>query len=169
LGPLMMGLLCLALACVAGARTDRLTDTLAAADTLHAADSARADTARRSDSTRSADADSAAASQLAVVVDSASLKQQNTATQQGQTKGQQGAGVNNASPMCCVGGGHVHRHGDYQLSPMAATIANALVFVPRDRSWFPVASRGRHMMVDIGRADLTLGGDTTARSAYLDA
>jgi len=169
LGPLMMGLLCLALACVAGARTDRLTDTLAAADTLHAADSARADTARRSDSTRSADADSAAASQLAVVVDSASLKQQNNATQQGQTKGQQGGGGDNTSPMCCVGGGHVHRHGDYQLSPMAATIANALVFVPRDRAWFPVASRGRRMMVDIGRADLTLGGDSTARSAYLDA
>jgi hypothetical protein len=167
LGPLIMGVLCLALACVAGARTDHLTDTLAAADTLHAADSARADTVRRSDSTRSADADSAAASQLAVVVDSASLKQQN-ATQQGQTKNPQSS-ASNALPMCCLGGAHVHRHGDYQLSAMAATIANALVFVPRDRNWFPVASRGKHMMVDIGRADLTLGGDSTSRAAYLDA
>ena len=69
LGPVLIGVLCLALACVAGARTDRLGDTLSVADTLHATDSARADTLRRIDSTRSADADSAAASHLAVVVD----------------------------------------------------------------------------------------------------
>lgn len=168
LGPLLMGVLCLALACVAGARTDRLTDTLAVADTLHAADSARADTVRRSDSTRSADADSAAASQLAVVVDTATLKQQNAATQQGHTKGQQGSGASTL-PMCCVGGGPLHRHGDFELSQMAGTIANALVFVPRDRSWFPVASRGKRMMVDIGRADLTLGGDSISRAAYTEA
>jgi hypothetical protein len=52
---------------------------------------------------------------------------------------------------------------------MAANVANALVFVPRDRSWFPVASRGKRMMVDIGRADLTLGGDSISRAAYVEA
>jgi hypothetical protein len=168
LGPVLIGVLCLALACVAGARTDRLVDTMAAADTLHAADSARADTVRRIDSTRSADADSAAASQLAMVVDSATIKQQNTATQQGKTKGQQGRGGSTV-PMCCAAGGQAHHHSDFLLSPMAATVANALVFVPRDRAWFPVASRGKHMLVDIGRADLTLGGDSASRAAYIEA
>jgi hypothetical protein len=167
LGPVLIGVLCLALACVAGARTDRLSDTLAAADTLRAADSARADTARRIDSTRAADADSAAASQLAVVVDSATLKQQNAATQQGQSTGSSTGGA--ASATCCVSVGRTHRHGEAQLSPMAATIANALVFVPRDRNWFPVASRGRRMLVDIGRADLKLAKDSASRAAYIEA
>jgi hypothetical protein len=102
-----------------------------------------------------------------VVVDTASLKQQNSASQQGQTKGQ-GTGAN-ALPMCCVGGARMHHHGDADLSPIAATIANGLVFVPRDRNWFPVASRGRKMLVDIGRADLTLAGDSISRAAYLEA
>ena len=165
LGPVLIGVLCLALACVAGARTDHLVDTLAAADTVHAADSARADTVRRIDSTRSADADSAAASQIAVVVDSAALKQQNSATQQGTSKGA-GAGE---SAMCCTTGAHMHRHGEFQLSAAAATIANGLVFVPRDRNWFPVASRGRHMLIDIGRADVKLGKDSASKAAYLEA
>ena len=61
LGPLLTGVLCLALACVAGARTDRLSDTLAASDSVRAVDSAHvADTLRRVDSVRAADADSAA-------------------------------------------------------------------------------------------------------------
>src|ERR1041385_1665051 len=91
LGPLLTGVLCLALACVAGARTDRLSDTIAAADSARAraVDSAHvADTLRRVDSVRAADADSAAASQLAVVVDSATLKQ--GAAQQGTASSAQG-------------------------------------------------------------------------------
>ena len=164
LGPLLTGVLCLALACVAGARTDRLSDTLAAADSARVIDSVRvADTLRRVDSVRSADADSAAASQLAVVVDSATLKQ--GAAQQGATKSSQSPPDHSS---CCVSM-HLHRHGDRPLSPLADSIANGLVFVPRDRSWFPVASRGRHMLVDIGRIDIALKSDSVTRAAYVEA
>ena len=163
LGPLLTGVLCLALACVAGARTDRLSDTIAAADSARAVDSAHvADTLRRVDSVRAADADSAAASQLAVVVDSATLKQ--GAAQQGTASSVQPS--NRSS--CCVSM-HLHRHGDRPLSPLADSIANGLVFVPRDRNWFPVASRGRHMLVDIGRIDVTLKSDSLTRAAYVEA
>jgi hypothetical protein len=159
LGPLLIGVLCLALACVAGARTDRLGDTLSVTDTLHAqvADS----TQRHTDSTRAADADSAAASQLAVVVDSATLKQESAPKQQGSSNLPQGT--------CCDMGLRLHRHGEQLLSPLADSIANSLVFVPRDRAWFSVASRGKHMLVDIGRADITLKRDSASRAAYLEA
>jgi hypothetical protein len=167
LGPVLIGVLCLALACVAGARTDRLGDTLTVADTLHAADSARADTLRRIDSTRSADADSAAASQLAVVVDSATLKQQSAASQQGGTKN--GQNSSSIGTSCCDSGLRMHRHGEKPLSPLADSIANSLVFIPRDRTWFPVASRGKHMLVDIGRVDLTIKPDSASRAGYLEA
>src|SRR5213076_510660 len=167
LGPVLIGVLCLALACVAGARTDRLGDTLTVADTLHAIDSARADTLRRIDSTRSADADSAAASQLAVVVDSATLKQQSTPSQQGATKTEQTGNPGTGS--CCDTGLRLHRHGERPLSRVADSIANGLVFVPRDRTWFPVASRGRHIVVDIGRLDLILKSDSVSQAGYLEA
>jgi hypothetical protein len=166
LGPLLAGVLCLALACVAGARTDRLSDTIAAADSarVRAVDSAHvADTLRRVDSVRAADADSAAASQLAVVVDSATLKQ--GAAQQGAASSGQGAS-NHSS--CCVSM-HMHRHGDRPLSPLADSLANGLVFVPRDRNWFPVASRGKHMLVDIGRIDIAIKSDSASRAAYIEA
>ncbi|HEY7235121.1 MAG TPA: hypothetical protein VH539_13290 [Gemmatimonadaceae bacterium] len=167
LAPLLIGVLCLALACVAGARTDRLADTLTVTDTLHAIDSARAaDTLRKIDSTRSADADSAAASQLAVVVDSATLKQ-GTLTQQG--SGSKGANLSNRGTSCCTATVHLHRHGEHPLSPAADSIANGLVFVPSDRAWFQVASRGKHMLVDIGRIDLTLKSDSVSRAAYQEA
>jgi hypothetical protein len=167
LGPLLVGVLCLALACVAGARTDRLTDTAAAADSARAAESARvADTLRRVDSARSADADSAAASQLAMVVDSTTLKQSAPA-QQGSTSQRAQAASPRAS--CCEATMHLHRHGDRPLSPLADSIGNGLVFIPRDRTWFQVASRGRHMLVDIGRIDLTLKSDSVTRAAYIEA
>ncbi|HKW47980.1 MAG TPA: hypothetical protein VJN70_11060 [Gemmatimonadaceae bacterium] len=166
LGPVLIGILCLALACVAGARTDRLGDTLTVADTLHTVDSTHvADTLRKSDSTRAAAADSAAASQLAVVVDSATLKQ--GTSQQGSVSGaNQGRGH---SSECCQTMQLLHHHGDRPLSPVADSIASRLVFVPTDRSWFPVASRGRHMLVDIGRVDLTLKSDSMSRAGYLEA
>jgi hypothetical protein len=166
LGPLLTGVLCLALACVAGARTDRLSDTIAAADSAraHAVDSAHvADTLRRVDSVRAADADSAAASQLAVVVDTATLKQ--GAAQQGAASSSQGAS-NRSSYSVSM---HLHRHGDRPLSPLADSLANGLVFVPRDRNWFPVASRGKHMLVDIGRIDVAIKSDSVTRAAYVEA
>lgn len=157
LGPLLIGVLCLALACVAGARTDRLGDTLTVTDTLHTqpSDSGQPHT----DSTRAADADSAAASQLAMVVDSSTLKQDNGPAQQGSS----------ATKSCCDMGLRLHRHGEQLLSPLADSIANSLVFVPRDRTWFSVASRGKHMLVDIGRADITLKHDSVSRAAYVEA
>jgi len=164
LGPVLIGVLCLALACVAGARTDKLGDTLSVADTSHASqraiDSARTDTLRKIDSTRSAAADSAAASQLAVVVDSATLKQ-GTPTQQGKNRPQ-------AQSSCCETV-HMHRHGERPLSPVADSIANGLVFVPSDRTWFPVASRGHHMLVDIGRVDLNVKSDSVSRAGFQEA
>ena len=166
LGPLLTGVLCLALACVAGARTDRLSDTIAAADSAraHAADSAHvADTLRRVDSVRAADADSAAASQIAVVVDSATLKQ--GAAQQGAASSGQGAS-NRSS--CCLSM-RMRRHGEQPLSPLADSLANGLVFVPLDRNWFQVASRGKHMLVDIGRIDVSIKSDSVSRAAYLEA
>jgi hypothetical protein len=167
LGPLLVGVLCLALACVAGARTDRLDTIAAATDSTRALDSARvADTLRRVDSVRSADADSAAASQLAVVVDSATLKDPSTASQQGKSKSPP---ASSSRSSCCDAGLHLHRHGEHPLSPLADSIANGLVFVPGDRAWFPVASRGHHMLVDIGRIDLTLKSDSATRAAYVEA
>jgi len=163
LGPILVGALCLALACVAGARTDKLADstvagTVHAIDTVHAVDTV----SRRVDSARAADADSAAASQLAVVVDSATLRQ--GAAQQGTaSKGQ----TTNAAPSST--GLHLHRHGGHPLSALADSISNGLVFVPRDRGWFPVASRGKHMLVDIGRIDIKLKSDSATRAAYLEA
>jgi hypothetical protein len=164
LGPILFGVLCLALACVAGARTDRLADSTVA-DTAHAIDSTHAvDTvSRRVDSARAADADSAAASQLAVVVDSATLKQ--GAAQQGATS--KGGQTTTSAPSST--GLHLHRHGEHPLSPLADSISNGLVFVPRDRSWFPVASRGKHMLVDIGRIDIKLKSDSASRAAYQEA
>ena len=162
LGPILVGVLCLALACVAGARTDRLADSTVA-DTTHATDTVHtADTvSRRVDSARAAAADSAAASQLAVVVDSATLKQ--GATQQGSSKGQTMTSAPSSTGL------HLHHHGGHPLSPLADTISNGLVFVPRDRSWFPVASRGKHMLVDIGRIDIKLKSDSATRAAYQEA
>lgn len=163
LGPILIGVLCLALACVAGARTDRLGDTLSVTDTLHV--QVPDSTQRHSDSTRSADADSAAASQLAVVVDSATLKQESAAKQQGSSS----IGPSGRQSSCCDLGLSLHRHGEQLLSPLADSIANSLVFVPRDRTWFSVASRGKHMLLDIGRADLTLKSDSAAKAAYVEA
>jgi hypothetical protein len=64
---------------------------------------------------------------------------------------------------------HLHRHGEHPLSPVADSIAGGLVFVPTDRNWFPVASRGHHMLVDIGRIDLTLKSDSVSRAGFLEA
>jgi hypothetical protein len=138
-----------------------LADSVAATDSTHLVDSARvADTLRKVDSVRAASADSAAASQLAMVVDSATLKL-GSPSQQGSAKGQPSS--------CCESTVHMHRHGEKPLSPLADSIANRLVFVPRDRAWFPVASRGKRMMVDIGRIDITLRSDSATRAAYLEA
>lgn len=139
LAPVLLGILSLALACVAGERTDRLGDTLRVSDTLHVA-SAEVPT----DTTPAA----------AVPRDSMLGRQDTVALQQGGS-----ARVNSST----------HHHATALLSPRADSIAADLVFVPRNRIWFTAASRGKQMLVDIGRADLAPKLDSTARAAYLEA
>ena len=176
LAPVFLGVLCLALACVAGERTDRLSDTLRVSDTLHVTDAvpdtsrATADSVATADSTRAAGADSAAAAQVAMVVDTALLRREQAAQQQGSSK--QGSSKQGSAPptsSCCQSSTRMHRHAMRALSPLADSIAQLLVFVPRDRTWFTVASRGRRMLVDIGRIDVPLTRDSITLAAFQEA
>jgi hypothetical protein len=162
LGPVLFGILCLALACVAGERTDRLSDTLSVADTLHVPEGSR-----RADSAASATDDSLAAAQIAVSVDSVVLRD-TVARQQGVAPGGATASTSPA-PSSTQSGSRMHRHAMRALSPLAESIANGLVFVPGDRAWFTAASRGKRMFVDLGRVDIALGTDSVTRRAYQEA
>lgn len=167
LGPMFFGVLCLALACVAGERTDRLGDTLTVADTMHVAD-----TSHPSDSIASANADSAAASQIAVAIsDSTGQGKDSVARQQGAaTKVPPlNPAQSSTTPSGTQTGSRMHRHAMRALSPLAETIANGLVFVPVDRAWFTAASRGKRMLVDLGRVDAPLANDSLTRRAYQEA
>lgn len=55
------------------------------------------------------------------------------------------------------------------LSPRAESLAVRMVFVPRTQTWFVAAARGRRMLVDIGRVDADLRGDSLRRGAYREA
>ena len=55
------------------------------------------------------------------------------------------------------------------LSPRAESLATRMVFVPRTQSWFVTAARGKRMLVDVGRVDANLKGDTLRRAAYREA
>lgn len=55
------------------------------------------------------------------------------------------------------------------LSPRAESLAVRMVFVPRTQSWFVAAARGRRMLVDVGRVDADLRGDSLRRGAYREA
>jgi hypothetical protein len=63
----------------------------------------------------------------------------------------------------------MHRHAMRALSPLAESIANGLVFYNVDRAWFTAASRGKRMLVDLGRVDVKIGNDSTSRHAYQEA
>lgn len=149
LAPVLFGILLLGLACVAGVRTDRLADTVAVVDSL----------SRASD-------DSLAAQQIAVSQPAGIGG--DTARQQGEPAATSGTGggrrvestSNGTSP---------HRHARRMLSPLADSIAEYLVVVPADRAWFTAASRGRRMLVDLGRIDMRLGTDSSSRAAYDEA
>ncbi|HKO16428.1 MAG TPA: hypothetical protein VJU87_09315 [Gemmatimonadaceae bacterium] len=136
LAPVFLGILSLALACVAGERTDRLGDTLTATDTLHVVSDVMPDTI------------------VQTAPDSAAATQDTVALQQGAAA---------ESPKS------IHHHARAMLSPRADSIADELVFVPRNRVWFTVASRGQHLLVDIGRADLPGKLDSLTRDGYLEA
>ena len=58
-----------------------------------------------------------------------------------------------------------HRR-DPRLSPLADSIAQALVFVPRDQTWFTGAARGKRMLLDIGRVDIEVRKDSARAEAY---
>jgi hypothetical protein len=164
LGPVLFGILCLALACVAGERTDRLTDTLTVADTLH-----QLDTAHPADSIASANADSIAASQIAVSVDTNPTTDTLARQQGAQTKAVQASTESATAPSSTQAGSRMHRHAVRALSPLAESIANGLVFYPVDRLWFTAASRGKRMLVDLGRVDVQIATDSVTRRAFQEA
>ena len=55
------------------------------------------------------------------------------------------------------------------LSPLADSIARALVFLPRDQTWFTAAARGKRMLVDLGRVDVEVRKDSARAQAYREA
>ena len=54
------------------------------------------------------------------------------------------------------------------MSARAESLATRLVFVPRNESWFLAAARGKRLLVDLGRVDAPVTGDSAAR-AYREA
>ena len=61
------------------------------------------------------------------------------------------------------------RRRPVELSPRAESLATHMVFVPRTQSWFVTAARGKRMLVDVGRVDADLRGDSLRRGAYREA
>jgi hypothetical protein len=55
------------------------------------------------------------------------------------------------------------------LSPLADSIAQSLVFLPRDQKWFTAAARGKRMLVDLGRVDVEVRKDSARATAYREA
>ena len=55
------------------------------------------------------------------------------------------------------------------LSPRAESLAVRMVFVPRTQSWFVAAARGKRLLIDVGRVDADLRGDSLRRGAYREA
>ena len=55
------------------------------------------------------------------------------------------------------------------LSPLADSIAQSLVFLPRDQKWFTAAARGKRMLVDLGRVDVEVRKDAARAAAYREA
>jgi hypothetical protein len=55
------------------------------------------------------------------------------------------------------------------LSPLADTIAQSLVFLPRNQTWFTAAARGKRMLLDLGRVDVEVRRDSARAQAYREA
>ncbi|HET7459281.1 MAG TPA: hypothetical protein VFJ74_16645 [Gemmatimonadaceae bacterium] len=55
------------------------------------------------------------------------------------------------------------------LSPLADTIAGSLVFAPRTQQWFAAATRGRRMLIDLGRVDTDVKKTPERLAAYKEA
>ena len=54
-----------------------------------------------------------------------------------------------------------------ELPPLADTVAQKIVFVPRTQTLFTAAARGKRMLVDIGRVDAEVRKDPVRKQAYL--
>lgn len=54
----------------------------------------------------------------------------------------------------------------HQPRTLADSVRPFLVFAPRDEMWFAVASRGKRMLLDIGRVDLEVRRDSALALAY---
>ncbi len=59
--------------------------------------------------------------------------------------------------------------GRRALSPVADSIAQRLVFVPATQTIFLVAGRAKHMLVDIGRVDVSVSRPASRLAAYKEA
>ncbi len=55
------------------------------------------------------------------------------------------------------------------LSPLADSIAQSLVFLPRNQTWFTAAARGKRMLLDLGRVDVEVRKDSARAQAYREA
>jgi hypothetical protein len=55
------------------------------------------------------------------------------------------------------------------LSPLADTIAQYVVFVPATQTWFVVASRGKRVLLDLGRVDADVKTKPHRMGAYVEA
>ena len=60
-------------------------------------------------------------------------------------------------------------HRGPALSPLADSVAQALVFVPRNQKWFTAAARGKRMLLDLGRVDVEVRRDSAIARAYREA
>ena len=52
------------------------------------------------------------------------------------------------------------------LSPDEQSIANSLVFAPRSQTWFVAATRGKQLLVDVGRVDTEVRRDSAKARAF---
>ena len=56
-----------------------------------------------------------------------------------------------------------------QLSARAESLSTRLVFVPANQSWFLAASRGKRLLIDLGRVDAEVTKDAERAAAYREA
>jgi hypothetical protein len=56
-----------------------------------------------------------------------------------------------------------------EMSPLADSISQFVVFVPTSQTWFVVASRAKRALLDLGRVDADVKTKPRIRAAYLEA
>ena len=57
----------------------------------------------------------------------------------------------------------------HELSPLADTISQSIVFAPRTQTWFTAAARGKRMLVDLGRVDVDVKKQPERLAAFKEA